>query len=116
MSEFTVTETQFEALKIACETATNPEGCTYSSGCVIAKLCDFYRVSYPEEDSTGYSESNCADLPFPISLLQQLQIFWDCLTFQKQPPNEKMVEKMTEIVEVQKEIPQKDLTRSKAAV
>ena len=75
--EYTITETQYEVLADACSKAENPGACKYSKGCVVAKLCDFYEVSYPPNDDMAIDTTNKADLKYPIPLLLKLQEQWD---------------------------------------
>ena len=72
-----VTETQYYALLVACSTAENPGGCTYTSGCVVAKLCDFYKVPYPKLNDLKVNPGNPAQLPFHENLCNDLQKIWD---------------------------------------
>ena len=106
---YTLTETQYQALLQAIQEATNPTLCSYSMGCIVGKLCDFYKVAYPEKDTEIYCSNNKADLPFPIELLQKLQTEWDNPSTDMITHVEELKQKVTDLlnqlVQIQPELP-----------
>lgn len=74
---YRITETQYLALTWAINNAENPGACRYTAGCVVGKLCDFYKVPYPKHDELLYNITNKTCLNLPVDLLNVLQSYWD---------------------------------------